>query len=363
MPGFINTPDYPHGSASKTGILLTNLGTPDAPTARALRRYLSEFLSDPRVVEMPRLLWLLILHGVILNIRPARAAKSYQKVWMQKGSPLLVFSRQQARAIQTALDDKYPEQMCVALGMRYGKPAIARALQELREAGCQRLLVLPLYPQYSASTGASAFDAVASELKKLRWLPQFRMVMDYHQDEGWITAVADSIREHWQQHGRNQKLMMSFHGLPESFLHNGDPYFCQCHASARLIAEKLQLDESEWQLTFQSRFGRQEWLKPYCDKTLEEWAKDDVRSVDLVCPGFSADCLETMEEVAMQNRDIFLSAGGAHYSYIPALNDRPGHISALINIIEQNIHGWKLTKPEDEREAARQRAIAKGATR
>jgi len=361
MSGFINTPDYQHGSASKTGILLANLGTPDAPTTSALRRYLAEFLSDPRIVEMPRLLWMLVLHGIILNIRPSRAARSYQKVWTKDGSPLLAFSKKQALAIQTTLDQKYPDQMKVALGMRYGSPSINSALEELRQANCNRLIVLPLYPQYSASTNASTFDAVAEVLKKWRWIPQFRMVMDYHQHDGWVTAAANSIRQHWDEHGRNQKLMMSFHGLPRQFLLNGDPYHCQCHASARLIAEKLNLQPDEWQLTFQSRFGREEWLKPYCDRTLEEWAKSGTESVDMVCPGFSADCLETLEEVAMQNRDIFLSAGGKQYAYIPALNDRPDHIEALVSIIEQNLHGWELTKSEMERENTRQRALSMGA--
>jgi ferrochelatase len=361
MSEFINTPDYQHGTASKTGVLLTNLGTPDAPTTSALRRYLAEFLSDPRIVEMPRLLWMLILHGVILNLRPPRAAKSYQKVWSEEGSPLLAFSKRQAHAVQAALDEAHPNQMKVALGMRYGNPSISQALDELRQANCTRLLVLPLYPQYSASTGASTFDAVANVLKTWRWIPQFRMVMDYHQHDSWVTAVANSIREHWDKHGKNQKLMMSFHGLPRQFLLKGDPYYCQCHASARLIAEKLDLQPDEWQLTFQSRFGREEWLKPYCDKTLEEWAINGIESVDMVCPGFSADCLETLEEVAMQNRDIFRSAGGKQYAYIPALNDRPDHIEALVSIIEQNLQGWELTESETEREQARQRALTMGA--
>jgi len=251
--------------------------------------------------------------------------------------------------------------MQVALGMRYGNPSVASALEELRQANCSHLIVLPLYPQYSGSTNAATFDAVADVLKKWRWLPQFRMVMDYHQDENWVSAVANSIQEYWQKNGRNQKLMMSFHGLPKQFLLDGDPYHCQCHASARQIADKLGLQAEEWQLTFQSRFGREEWLKPYCDHTLEEWAKNGTESVDMVCPGFSADCLETLEEVAMQNRDIFLSAGGKQYAYIPALNDRPDHIAALVHLIEQNMQGWELTKPESERVAARQRAIAMGA--
>lgn len=363
MGGFVNTPDYAHGTQPTTGILITNLGTPDAPTPKALRQYLAEFLSDPRVVEFPRLLWKLILHGVILNIRPRRSAHAYQTVWSDEGSPLLAISQKQAAALQAELDNRLDGTVKVELAMRYGNPSIPDALERLRQANVRQLLILPLYPQYSASTNASTFDAVADVLKKWRWLPQIRMIMDYHQDEQWTDAVAQSIREHWQANGRNQKLMMSFHGLPKRFLLNGDPYHCQCHASARLIAEKLELSEDEWQLVFQSRFGREEWLKPYCDHTLEEWGKNGIESVDMVCPGFSADCLETLEEVALQNRDIFLQAGGKDYTYIPALNDRADHIAALASLIERNLSGWDISGPSTETMAAsRQRALACGAT-
>jgi len=362
MAEFVNTPDYQHGTQAVTGVLVTNLGTPDAPTTGAVRRYLAEFLSDPRVVEFPRLLWMIILHGVILNIRPRRSAEAYAKVWMDDGSPLLAISERQAIALRTSLEERLDGPVKVELAMRYGNPSIASGLEKLRQANVRRLLVLPLYPQYSASTAASTFDAVADVLKQWRWLPQLRMVMEYHKDEGWLEAVAQSIRDHWQEHGRKQKLMFSFHGLPRRFLLNGDPYYCQCHASARLIAEKLELAEDDWKLVFQSRFGREEWLQPYCDKTLEELGKQGIESVDMVCPGFSADCLETVEEVAMQNRDIFLSAGGKQYSYIPALNDRPGHISALAGLIERNLAGWDLCGDSaGELDKARTRALACGA--
>ena len=362
MTHYVNNPDYKHGTPAVTGVLLTNLGTPDAPTPAALRRYLAEFLADPRIVELPRLLWKVALHGVILNIRPKRSAESYKKVWMAEGSPLLVYSSQQAAALQAALGNIYGDTIKVALGMRYGSPSIPAALEELRQANATRLLVLPLYPQYSASTTASTFDAVSDVLKKWRWLPQFRMVMDYHQNPAWVAAVAQSIRDHWDKHGRGQKLMLSFHGLPKRFLLNGDPYHCQCHASARLIAERLQLADDEWQLTFQSRFGREEWLKPYCDHTLVEWAQAGVERVDMVCPGFSADCLETLEEIAMQNRDVFLQAGGKAYRYIPALNDRPDHIEALAAIVENNLQGWP-NQASLNTEDARHRALEMGAPR
>jgi ferrochelatase len=246
--------------------------------------------------------------------------------------------------------------------MRYGSPSISQALENLRQANVRRLLILPLYPQYSGSTSASTFDAVADVLKTWRWLPQLRMIMEYHQHDAWLEAVAQSIRDHWQEHGRKQKLMMSFHGLPKRFLLNGDPYHCQCHASARIIAEKLELGDDDWQVVFQSRFGREEWLKPYCDHTLEEWGQQGIESVDMICPGFSADCLETLEEVAMENRDIFLSAGGKQYSYIPALNDRPDHVEALADLIQGNLSGWNLQPDTDEeRDAVRERALACGA--
>lgn len=364
MAEFVNTPDYQHGTPPVTGILLTNLGTPDAPTRGALRRYLAEFLSDPRVVEFPRLLWMLILHGIILNIRPGRSAKAYAKVWTDEGSPLLAIAQKQAAAIEAVLQDQLDGPVKVELAMRYGNPSIADAMENLRQANCTRLLVLPLYPQYSASTTASTFDAVADVLKKWRWIPQLRMVMDYHQHKPWIKSAAQSIRDHWKANGRSQKLMMSFHGLPKRFLLNGDPYHCQCHASARLIAEELQLADEQWQVVFQSRFGREEWLKPYCDHTLEELGSSGVESVDMVCPGFSADCLETLEEVAMENRDIFLSAGGKQYSYIPALNDRADHIAALAELILANLSGWNTKAiSATELESSRERAIACGADR
>lgn len=362
MPDFVGTPDYQHGTQGVTGVLVTNLGTPDAPTTKAVRRYLAEFLSDPRVVEYPRLLWMLILHGIILNIRPSRTTKAYDRIWFAEGAPLLAIARKQLAALQRRLVKTIDGPIRVELAMRYGNPSISSALENLRQANANRLLILPLYPQYSASTTASTFDAVADVLKTWRWLPQLRMVMDYHRHDGWLQAIANSIREHWEKNGRAKRLLMSFHGLPKRFLLNGDPYYCQCYASAYRIAEILGLDESEWQLVFQSRFGREEWLKPYCDKTLEALGSNGLESVDMICPGFSADCLETLQEVAVENRDIFLKAGGKRYSYIPALNDRHDHIDALTSLISDNLAGWPLAAtPSEQRQAGRQRALAYGA--
>lgn len=361
---------YAHNTSPSTGILITNLGTPDAPTPAALRRYLGEFLWDPRVVDMPRILWWIILHGIILRIRPARSARSYQKVWTEQGSPLLAISKRQAEALQGVLNAKFSGPLVVALGMRYGNPSIPAALQQLQAANVRRLLVLPLYPQYSASTTASTFDAVANVLKTWRWLPELRMVNHYHDEPTYIDSMAQSIREAWETRSEPERLLFSFHGLPKRFLLLGDPYYCECHKTARLIAERLKLADDRWQLTFQSRFGREEWLQPYTDHTLRSLAEAGIKSVDVVCPGFSADCLETLEEIAMENRDIFLKAGGQNYHYIPALNDRPEHIHMLADLIEQHIKTWPeidATGNESalalELEARQHRAQARGAPR
>lgn len=367
MNRFVGEPDYIHGSSDITGVLITNLGTPDAPTRAALRRYLREFLWDPRVVEMPRPLWWLILHGIILNIRPGRSAEAYRKVWDEGGSPLLRISRRQAEALARELEGRVAGPVQVALGMRYGNPSIASALEELRQARARRILVLPLYPQYSATTTASTFDALAEVLKTWRWVPELRFVNHYHDDPGYIDAMAERVREHWDAHGRGQRLILSFHGLPRRYLLAGDPYHCQCHKSARLLAERLGLSEDEWQVSFQSRFGREEWLRPYTDHVMQELPGRGVRSVDVFCPGFSADCLETLEEIAQQNRDFFLDAGGEQFHYIPALNDMPAHIQALTDLVVAQGGGWphlsagERLDDSEAREASRARALAMGA--
>ena len=320
-------------SSPPLGVLLTNLGTPDAPTAKALRRYLGEFLWDPRVVDLPRPLWWLILHGVILRVRPARSAANYRKVWREDGSPLLAISRRQQQLLQQQLDARVPHPTHVALGMRYGNPSIAAALDELRQAGCQQIVALPLYPQFSCSTTASTFDAIAAAWRKQRDLPALRLIRNYHLDSGYLDALAASVEQAWSAQPAADKLLISFHGTPERFRDSGDPYYGQCVATAEALAQRLALPPERWQLTFQSRFGREPWLQPYTDKTLEALPGQGVRSVDLICPGFSADCLETLEEIEGENREIFEAAGGERFRYIHALNDRPEHIDALAQLV------------------------------
>lgn len=313
------------------GVLLINLGTPEAPTPAALRRYLGEFLWDPRVVETPRALWWLILNGVILRVRPRRSAQAYRRIWTPEGSPLLVLSRRLSAAVEAALAEA-GQPMPVALGMRYGQPSIAQGLTRLKDAGATEIVVLPLYPQYSASTAASSFDAVARVLRDWREIPSLHFVRDYHDDDAYLDAVADKIRGHWQAHGRGEKLLLSYHGLPKRFAQRGDPYPEQCRISSERIARRLGLEPDRWLMTFQSRFGPQAWLTPYTDKTLETLAREGVRSVDLACPGFAVDCLETLEENAMVNRDLFLAAGGREFRYLPCLNDDAAHAAALTRL-------------------------------
>ncbi len=359
---------FTHDQPARAGILLVNLGTPDAPTPTAVRRYLAEFLWDSRVVELPRPLWWLILHGVVLRVRPARSARKYQLIWTPDGSPLLAISQRQAAAVAALLAERWPGPIQVAVGMRYGNPSIAAALAELRAAGVRRLLVLPLYPQYSAATTASTFDAVAAELRTWRWLPELRFITHYHDDSGYLDALATHLgAARADQPG--ERLLFSFHGLPKRNLLAGDPYYCQCHKTARLVAERLGLQPEQWAVAFQSRFGPAEWLQPYASVLLTTWAKAGIKSVDVACPGFAADCLETLEEIAIENRRLFLAAGGERYRYLPALNDDPAHIAALIALIGRHAAGWpEFAVDYDaatlaaERAAARQRALALGAT-
>jgi ferrochelatase len=363
-------PGFVHGTPPLLGVLLTNLGTPDAPTSRAVRRYLAEFLADPRVIELPRWLWRVILHGVILRVRPRRSAEAYHKVWGADGSPLLAIARRQATALQAALDRRMAGPVRVALGMRYGQPSLAEALEDLRGAGARRLLILPLYPQYSATTVASTFDAVAATLKGWRWLPELRLVTHYHDDPAYIQALVASIREAWQTQGQPDRLLFSFHGLPRRYLAAGDPYHCECQKTARLVAEDLELERERWAVSFQSRVGREEWLKPYTDHLLREWGATGVGRVDVICPGFSADCLETLEEIDQQNRGFFLQAGGREFYYIAALNDRPEHVEALAALAHRHAQGWPEAEPQRDRAAlegalaaSRERALTMGAAR
>jgi ferrochelatase len=340
MPRYLGNPEYCQDQQGCTGILLTNLGTPDAPTTPAVRRYLAEFLSDPRVIELPKPLWWPILHGVILRTRPQRSAEAYRAIWEAEGSPLLKFAKRQMEALRELLEKRFPRPVKVVLGMRYGAPSIPSALETLREANARRLLVLPLYPQYSASTTASTFDAIATTMKRWRWLPDFRMVMDYHNDESYIQALAVHIQAFWNEQGRGEKLLISFHGLPKDYAAAGDPYPQQCHETARLVAERLQLEAGQWSVAFQSRFGPREWLKPYTDEVLAALAKEGLEAVDVTCPGFSADCLETLEEINLRYREVFLEAGGKRFNYIPALNDSPRHIEALADIVCEQARDW-----------------------
>ena len=352
MARFSSTPDFSHSTPPKLGVLLTNLGSPDAPTTTAVRRYLKEFLWDRRVVEIPRPLWWLILNGIVLNTRPKKSAHNYQAIWQPEGAPLITISAAQQQGLQTALEQRLSAPVRVELAMRYGKPSIQSALEALRAAGVQRLLVLPMYPQYSGSTTASTFDEVSRVLRGWRWLPDFRMPSSYHDHPGYIDALATSIRQAWQQQAPGERLLMSFHGLPKYFLQQGDPYHCQCHKTARLLADKLELPDDRWSITFQSRFGKAEWLQPYTDKTLERLAGEGLRNIDIVCPGFPADCLETLEEMAITNRQVFLDAGGEHYRYIPALNQSPAHIDFLADLSLQHMQGWPETEPGYDRERA-----------
>ncbi len=335
-----NTTDYAHDAPERLGVLLLNLGTPDAPTPSAVRRYLAEFLWDPRVVEVPRPLWWLILHGVILRVRPRRSAKAYQAVWTDQGSPLLAIARAQAAGLQQRLIQCIGEGVHVELAMRYGDPSVSEALQRIREAQVRRLLVLPLYPQYSATTTASSFDAVTAELRTWRWLPELRFVNQYHDEPAYIGALAGSIRAFWSEHGRPTRLLFSFHGIPMRYFMAGDPYHCHCHKTARMVAERLGLDAEHWAVSFQSRVGREEWLQPYTDATLKRWGGEGVNSVHVVAPGFSADCLETLEEIDVENRGYFLEAGGQSYGYIPCLNDSPAHLDMLAGLVQRHACGW-----------------------
>lgn len=339
---YINSTGFTHTQSDKIGVLITNLGTPDAPTPKALKRYLKEFLADPRVVEVPRLIWWMVLNGVILNIRPRRSAKAYSTVWTEQGSPLLTITQQQTRQIETRLAEKFGEDIIVDFAMRYGNPSINEVTSRLLDQGVRKLVVLPLYPQYCASTTGSTFDAIANVFTRRRWLPELRFVNSYHDNQDYILALAHSIKEHWQSHPRANKLIFSYHGIPKRYLLNGDPYFCHCHKTSRLLANALGLTQSAYETTFQSRFGREEWLQPYTDFRLKALPGEGIKSVQVICPGFSADCLETLEEIAVENRDYFLESGGERYEYIPALNDQPVHIEALTKLIEQNVHGWRM---------------------
>ena len=337
---YIGTENYDHEQTPRVGILLTNLGTPDAPQRKALRAYLKEFLMDPRVVEVPRVLWWFILNGVILNIRPARSAAAYRGVWTERGSPLLFHTQDQADALRELLNREYGGQVIVEFAMRYGTPSIPDVLQGMLQGGVRKLLVLPLYPQYSGATTGSTFDALAADFTQRRWLPELRMINHYHDHPAYISAIANSVRAHRAEHGSADLLLFSYHGVPQRYLDQGDPYHCECLKTSRLVATELGLPEGAYKTTFQSRFGREEWLKPYTDAVLKELPGQGIKSVQVISPGFAADCLETLEELAVENRDYFVAAGGEQYQYIPCLNSSAEHIAALAAIVKGHLMGW-----------------------
>ena len=329
-----------HDQPTRVGVLLTNLGTPQAPVKKHLRAYLKEFLSDPRIVEIPRLLWWFILHGFILNFRPARSAASYRTVWTDQGSPLLFHTQDQAEALQDALCQQFGDKVIVDFAMRYGEPSITDVVQGMLQRGVGKLLVLPLYPQYCGATTGSTFDALAADFTRRRWLPQLRFVNHYHDHAAYISALADSVKAYRAEHGSADKLLFSYHGVPQRYTDEGDPYYRECLETTQLVADVLGLDETDYLITFQSRFGREEWLQPSTDETLKGLPAQGVKSVQVICPGFAADCLETLEEVGVENRDYFLAAGGERYQYIPCLNSEPGHISALTALVSGHLAGW-----------------------
>ncbi len=371
MTNYLNHTNFTHGTKERLGVLLVNLGSPNSPSTSDVRKYLAEFLWDPRVVEMPRPLWWLILHGYILRFRPRHSAAMYKKVWTDQGSPLISTSRLQAQKLEKKLHAKIRGNVLVDVAMRYGKPNISDALRGLRSAGAKRFLILPMYPQYSATTTASVFDAVTTELQNWRWLPDVRFINSYHDQPAYIDALSKSIINHWSNRdSKPEMLIFSFHGIPRSFVDNGDPYYCQCQKTARLVADKLLLKDSKWKVTFQSRVGREEWLQPYTDNTMKQLAHQGIKSIDVVCPGFSADCLETLEEINIENREIFLNRGGVDFDYIPCLNDSEIHMNALCELVTQHSFGWPETMPgwdsglqAVEAWKTRERAVKMGASK
>lgn len=336
---FATEPNFQHGQIPRTGVLLVNLGTPESPTPAALRRYLGQFLSDPRVVEIPRAIWWLILHGIVLRVRPAKSAHKYASIWTPDGSPLRVWTEKQTTLLQGFLGEQ-GHQLLVKHAMRYGQPSIAKQLDAMKAEGATRVLIVPLYPQYSGATTASVMDDVFSWGQRIRHLPELRAIARFHDDAGYIDALAASVQDHWARHGRAGKLVMSFHGMPDRTLHLGDPYHCECLKTGRLLAERLGLKADDHVVTFQSRFGKAKWLQPYTEPTLRALGKAGTQRVDVICPGFVGDCIETLEEIAMEGKAAFLSSGGKEFNYIPCLNDRLDWIRALSSLVEKHLQGW-----------------------
>lgn len=342
-PSFSHQAPISDRAPCTTAVVLVNLGTPDAPTAAALRRYLAEFLGDPRVVEMSRPLWWLILHGIILNVRPKKSAAKYASIWTEQGSPLRVYTEQQATALQNQLTAA-GYQVTVTWAMRYGTPAIPDVLDQLKAQRVRRVLIVPLYPQYSATTTATVMDKVCAWLLNTRNQPELRTIRHFHDDPNYITALATQVEKHWQTHGTlgaGDKLLMSFHGLPKRYLQLGDPYSCECRKTARLLAERLGLSKEQYVITFQSRFGKEEWLQPYTADTVQQLAQQGCKRLDVICPGFVSDCLETLEEIAQEVQEDFLHAGGQTFHYIPCLNNEPTWLAALQLLVQKHLQGWE----------------------
>lgn len=354
-------PTHAHGTPEKTAILLVNLGTPDAPTAQAVRPYLKEFLSDPRVVEIPKAIWWLILNGIILNVRPKKSAAKYATIWMKEGSPLRVYTEKQAHLLEGFLSQRTQAPFVVDFAMSYGNPSIPNVMQKLKAQNCSRILVVPMYPQYAASATATVFDRVFSTMQSLRNIPAIRTIKHFHDEAGYIKALAANVNEYWMKHGRPEKLVMSFHGVPKYTLEKGDPYHCECHQTGRLLAQALGLKAEQYVVSFQSRFGKAEWIKPYTTATLLALGQQQTKRVDVVCPGFTADCLETLEEIAQEGKEDFQHAGGGEYHYIPCLNDRDDWMHALTDLVMDNLHGWLIEPDAAALEQSRLRALAMGA--
>ena len=355
MP-FRKEPPFTHGTVTQNAIVLVNLGTPDAPTRAAVRRYLKQFLSDPRVVEIPRRLWSIILHLFILPFRSGASARKYRMIWTREGSPLKVHTEKQAALLQKELAERGHDSVKVVMAMRYGSPSLPEVLDSLKAEHCGRIAILPAYPQYSGTTTASVWDAVFGHYANVRNIPELRLIRNYHDHEGYIEALAEKIETYWEAHGRGQKLVMSFHGVPKRTLLLGDPYHCECHKTARLLAARLRLASSEYVVTFQSRFGKAEWLQPYTAPTVQQLARDGVERIDVICPGFISDCLETLEEISMEVKQDFEAAGGKQFHYIPCLNESPRWITGMAEIAEQHLIGWPTIMSPAQREAQKRDA-------
>lgn len=337
MFNFFNAePAVPHGEQNKTAVILMNLGTPDAPTAAAVRPYLRDFLSDFRVVELPKIIWQPILRGFVLTLRPAKSAHGYETVWMEGGSPLAVYTARQAEALGKALPD-----VTVRYAMTYGNPNVVDVMRELKAQGVGKLLVIPLYPQYAGSSTGAALDKVFGEMLKQRNQMEVRTVARFYNDPGYINAMKQHIEAYWAQHGRSGKLMLSYHGIPQKNHDDGDPYPNECRETSRLLAEALGLGKDDYITSFQSQFGKAKWVGPSTQDLFDELPAQGVKKLDVFCPGFMADCLETLEEIALMGREQFHEAGGEEYRYIPCLNDQTAWIEALTDLTKRHLQGWQ----------------------